>query len=225
MKISCIVPVYNEAKRVGPVLEVLVNHPGIDELIVVNDGSTDDTEFVLKKFEGIHLISYPLNKGKTYALKRGLERAKHEWVMTIDSDLIGLNAEAITELLEPIVQKKADMTMTLRKNSLLVFRYFSLDFVSGERVFRKDLIPNLSDLDRLPKFGFEVYLNRLLIEKRGRLSVVYWKSVITPRKSVKFGFFVGMVGDVKMFFQILAVLRWRGLIQQFLQMRQLSKSG
>lgn len=223
MKISCVVPVYNEAARLESVLNVLKNHPSIDEVIVVNDGSTDDTESVLNRLEDITLISYHPNRGKTKALKCAFEKAKNDWLMTIDSDLIGLDGEAISELIEPIFGENADMTMTLRRNSLRIFKWFNLDFVSGERVFRKSLIPNLSVLDDLPKFGFEVFLNDLFIQKKGRLRVVYWPSVISPRKSVKFGFFTGVMGDVKMFFQIVSVIGWMGLFRQFSALYKLSK--
>lgn len=68
MKVSCIVPVYNEAKRVLAVLDALIHHEMIDEIIVVNDGSTDDSELLLKEVKGIKFITYTKNKGKTQAL-------------------------------------------------------------------------------------------------------------------------------------------------------------
>lgn len=42
-KVTCIIPAYNEERRIGQVLDVIVKHPGINEIIVVNDGSKDKT--------------------------------------------------------------------------------------------------------------------------------------------------------------------------------------
>ncbi len=223
MKVSCIVPVYNEAKRVSAVLDALIHHEMIDEIIVVNDGSTDDSELLLKEIKGIKFITYTKNKGKTQALKRGLQEAKNEWIMTIDSDLLGLTQADITALVNPIHDQDLHMTMSLRKNSLSLFKLFGLDFISGERVFKKSLIPDLDQLDRLPKFGFEVFLNDLLIAQKGSLGVVDWKEVVTPRKSVKFGFYAGYKADVKMFFELVAVIGMTGMLRQLLKMRALMK--
>lgn len=221
MKISCVVPVYNEGERVKGVLKVLVGHPLIDEVIVVNDGSKDDSEEILRKIEGIKLISYKKNRGKTQAVKKAFLAAKNDYVMTIDSDLIGLEEKNITALIMPIKKGIADMTMTLRKNSLPIFRILGLDFVSGERVFKKSIIDDPDKLDKLPGFGLEAFLNNILIKKKMRLKVVDWKNVVTPRKAVKFGWWEGTKGDFKMVKQIISVLGIRGLYRQFMKMLSL----
>lgn len=223
VKISCIVPVYNEAKRVMDVLKVLIGHELVDEVIVVNDGSTDNSEEVLRGVNGVDVVSYKGNKGKTHALKVGFERAKNDWVMTIDSDLLGLTVGAVTALIEPIIKGEAMMTLSLRKNSLSIFRLFKLDFVSGERVFQKKIIGDLSKLEDLPGFGFESFLNQIVVREKIPLKVVNWKSVITPRKSVKFGWWNGTKGDLKMVRQIISVLTLRGIFKQFWEMRKLSR--
>lgn len=220
-KISCIVPVYNEGKRVGGVLNALVGHPMVDEVIVVNDGSSDDSEAVLKKIKGIRLISYKKNRGKTLAMKMGFEAAKNNLVMTIDSDLVGLDRGAIGDLIEPVLKDRADVSISLRKNSLGLFKLLGLDFVSGERVFDKKLLGDFGKLKKLPGFGLEVYMNNLIIQKKSRIKVVKWKNVISPRKSVKFGWFAGAWGDTKMVMQIVKVLGVFGVFRQFWKMRKL----
>lgn len=221
MKISCIVPVYNESSRVDAVLDVLVGHELIDEVIVINDGSSDDSEKILKKRRGIKLISYKKNRGKSHAVKEGLMAAKNDWVMMIDSDLKGLNRQNIKDLVEPIRTNRADLAMTLRKNSLGLFKFFKLDFVSGERIFRKNFIKNLNELEKLPGFGLEVFLNEIIIQNKEQFVVVNWPNVDTPRKSVKFGFWAGVKGDFKMISQIKKVIGLFGILKQFEKMRRL----
>ena len=74
--ISAIVPIFNEEKTVSNVVEVLLENPQIDEVICVNDGSTDQSLVVLKEFEKeIQLIDLKENHGKGYALAEGLKKA------------------------------------------------------------------------------------------------------------------------------------------------------
>ena len=256
MKISCVIPVYNEAARVEKVLAAVAGHELIDEIIIINDGSTDNSEAILKNLvkkggrfwavsagmssgmgrgasagvgfggsagasPGMRLISYQKNKGKSCAVKIGIKEAKNEWIMTIDSDLVGLKSEDITALIVPVASGAADVSMTLRKNSSLEFKLFGLDFVSGERVFNKSLIEDLELLDKLPCFGLEVFLNERILKKKMRIKVVKWKNVITPRKSVKFGFWAGVKGDYKMVMEIISLIGVRGIVRQFLGMRKL----
>ncbi|MDP2691244.1 MAG: glycosyltransferase [bacterium] len=219
--ISCIVPVFNEAKRVEKVSTVLVGHPLIDEVIVINDGSSDNSEQLLQKIKGIKLISYQKNQGKTLAMKRGFQSAKNELIMTIDSDLVGLSKKAVGELIEPVRNGLADISISLRSNSLLLFKLLGLDFVSGERVFHKKLLGDLEKLTSLPPFGLESYMNQLIVEKQLRIRVVPWKTVISPRKSKKFGCLTGLLGDIKMVSQIISLLKPWGVLRQIWQMRKL----
>src|SRR5580698_7968421 len=69
--ISCIVCAYNEADRIRNILEAVRQHPALCEVIVVNDGSTDDTEALLAGYPDIRVLSHSPNRGKTFALGRG----------------------------------------------------------------------------------------------------------------------------------------------------------
>jgi glycosyltransferase involved in cell wall biosynthesis len=73
MKICVIIPVYNSENLIGDVIKLVLQYA--ENLIVVNDGSTDKTLKVLKNFSEITLISYSKNCGKGYALQRGFWRA------------------------------------------------------------------------------------------------------------------------------------------------------
>ncbi len=86
-KCCVIIPTYNNHKTVEQVINDVLEYT--DQLVVVNDGSTDNTEEILKKFNQIDVITYPKNKGKGYALRKGLRFAWNkgfEYAITIDSD-------------------------------------------------------------------------------------------------------------------------------------------
>ncbi len=87
LKVCILVPTYNNAKT----LENLLNDLKVFDayIVVVNDGSTDDTENILLKFAGIHSVSYSPNRGKGYALQQGFRVAVEQgfdYAISIDSD-------------------------------------------------------------------------------------------------------------------------------------------
>jgi len=95
MKISVVVPAYNEAGRILPSLEKIVtymqgHHPGY-EVLVVNDGSTDDTEATVRqrfgKDSGVEVLGYGANRGKGFAVRHGMSRATGDLVLFSDADL------------------------------------------------------------------------------------------------------------------------------------------
>jgi glycosyltransferase involved in cell wall biosynthesis len=168
MKISCIIPAYNEEKRIAKVLKVINNHPLINEIIVVNDGSTDNTYKIVKNFDNIKLISYKKNRGKSGALKKGIEYAKYNTLLLLDADLVGLKQKNITDLIEPIVKRKCDVSFSLRTK---LWYFYGLDFITGERVIKRDVIP-YNKLDKIPGFGIEVLMNRKIIRKKLRVGLL-----------------------------------------------------
>jgi glycosyltransferase involved in cell wall biosynthesis len=86
-KICVLVPTYNNATTIGAVLKNLLSHT--TDIVVVNDGSTDETSEVLKSFPQIQTVSYKQNQGKGFALRTGFEFARskgYNYAITIDSD-------------------------------------------------------------------------------------------------------------------------------------------
>lgn len=88
LKICVIMPTYNNAGTLHQVVSEICDYS--DDVIVVNDGSTDDTKKILESFgERIHLVSFDKNKGKGHALKKGFKEALrlgYSYAITIDSD-------------------------------------------------------------------------------------------------------------------------------------------
>ena len=87
MKVCILVPTYNNEQTLAKVLESLLVYT--DQIIVVNDGSTDSTPVVLSSFPQIDLVTYPQNQGKGFALRTGFKHAAasgYDYAITIDSD-------------------------------------------------------------------------------------------------------------------------------------------
>jgi glycosyltransferase involved in cell wall biosynthesis len=86
-KICVLVPTYNNATTIGAVLRNLLSHTS--DIVVVNDGSTDETSEVLNSLPQIQTVSYKQNQGKGFALRTGFDFARskgYDYAITIDSD-------------------------------------------------------------------------------------------------------------------------------------------
>ncbi len=85
--ICVVIPTYNNAKTIGQVVRDCLLY--CDDVIVVNDGCTDDTAAILAAIDGVAVVSYPVNKGKGYALKTGFREALKRgfaYAITLDGD-------------------------------------------------------------------------------------------------------------------------------------------
>ncbi|TJZ61909.1 DUF2062 domain-containing protein [Sphingobacterium olei] len=108
--IVVIVPTYNNHKTLQRVLDGVLAYT--DQIIVVNDGSTDDTLQILKTYSQLHHITFSENKGKGMALRSGLKKAKElgfNYAITIDSDGqhyasdLPIFVEEISEAAQPVL--------------------------------------------------------------------------------------------------------------------------
>ncbi len=223
--VSCLIPAFNEAERIGAVLAAVVGHPLVDEVIVIDDASGDGTAEIGRNCQGVRLIAHRQNRGKTQALASGLVAATGEFLLLLDADLIGLEADDITALIQPVLTGRADISISLRQNAPRLWRLIGLDYISGERVFRKDLLTaQLQTLQVLPKFGFEVFLNNLCIARNYRIAVVRWDRVRSPFKNRKYGFVRGVLADLRMLRDIFATVSIWTIMRQITRMRRLRQT-
>jgi glycosyltransferase involved in cell wall biosynthesis len=114
VKLSLVIPVYNEARTVGQLIDKVraTDIRGLDkELIVVNDGSSDGTREALARFEGqpgIQVHHSPVNLGKGASLRIGFRHATGDIVSIQDADL-ELDPAEFNHLVQPILDAEADV--------------------------------------------------------------------------------------------------------------------
>lgn len=165
VRISAIIPVFNEERTIASVIACLLQNSYIDEVICVNDASTDKSLSILQSFGNkINLVSLPKNYGKGYALAEGVKIAKSELVMFLDGDLINFSDTHIQSLLNPMEKNKTIRAVVGHPiaNSKKIWHFSGLwSSLSGERVYyKRDLLPHLKYLAKT-RFGAEIYLNQL----------------------------------------------------------------
>lgn len=225
--ITCIIPAYNEGPRIRGVLSVVAGHPLVNEVVVVNDCSKDNTAEIVAEFPSVRLVNHTINQGKSLAIVTGLKEARNDTVMFIDADLIGITPQNITDLIAPVADGAADISISLRKNAPPAWHWIGLDYISGERVMPKEFIlSHASEIAKLPRFGLETWMNKLIVSKKYRIRVVRWDNVESPFKynkaGKKFSAFTAIKDEWPMMqdiFKVANPIRLLALIYQMLSLR------
>jgi polyisoprenyl-phosphate glycosyltransferase len=163
--ITVIVCSYDEARTIERVILDLLKIPFLSQIIIVDDGSIDETKKILQKYkEKITFLSNESNRGKGYSVARALEIAIGNLVLLLDADIINYTASDLGLLIGPIAEKRLDFTVKIPDNPY----FFTHINVSGIRCYQlKDLQPFLFALKRSSKYGLELLLNRALRQKKG----------------------------------------------------------
>lgn len=145
MKLSIIIPVYNEEKTILEIIDRVKKEaiPGVEkEIIVVDDGSTDSTRQKLETVKGdnLKIILHQKNGGKGAAVRTGIENATGDYIIIQDADL-EYHPKFIKNLVQPILEKKAEVVYGTRlnrmphlrgeeKKNLFILHYFGNRFLS-----------------------------------------------------------------------------------------------
>lgn len=200
MKVSAVVPAYNEAVRIGAVLQPLIDCSLVDEVIVVDDGSDDGTADVARKF-GVKVISLPENRGKAAALDAGVNAARYDTLLFLDADLVGLRPEHIDRLINAYARGEADMVVGVfsdgRVNTDLAQKINP--FASGQRVISRSLWEKATAKVDEMDYGIEIALSKLAVKEGWRKEKVKLDGVTHVLKEKKRGLSEGIKERFKMY--------------------------
>lgn len=172
--LSLVIPVYNEEESLGPLLKelrLILAKLKTYELIFVDDGSTDSSLEILKRFskrdDKIKIFSFRRNQGKSEALNLGFKKARGEYIVTLDADLQDRPSE-ITKLLDK-AKEGYDLVCGWRKNrkdsskKIISSKLFNLlasifwgtklhDYNCGLKVIKQEAAKNINLYGGLHRF-------------------------------------------------------------------------
>jgi glycosyltransferase involved in cell wall biosynthesis len=189
MKLSIVVPVYNEAATIREIIDRVRALPHAKEIIIVDDGSLDSTRDILRTLAGgeVRVFMHQQNRGKGAAVRTGIARARGDVIVIQDADL-EYHPRDIPALLEPIVSGEADVVYGSRflggPHRVLNFWHYVgnrvltilsnmctnlnlTDMETGYKVFRADVLRQIEiESDR---FGFEPEITAKVARLRCRI--------------------------------------------------------
>jgi dolichol-phosphate mannosyltransferase len=175
LKISILIPVYNEAPSISALINrvVTVNtHPIEKEIIIINDGSTDQLEEKLlpHTLNITHYLSYPKNMGKGHALRMGAEKATGDILLVQDADL-EYYPDDYKKLIAPFSDENVDVVIGYRTlNNISKNYFFSPYFLGGRSInFFFNIISNrkIKDIHSGYKLIRKTHWDKLKLESNG----------------------------------------------------------
>ncbi|HHX95774.1 MAG TPA: glycosyltransferase [Clostridia bacterium] len=200
--VSVVIPALNEEDTVSGIVSLLVTIDLLDEVIVVCDGCTDNTAQVARD-AGATVIELPENVGKGGAMMVGVRAASNDVVLFLDADLIGLTREYVINLVTPVLQGKADMTVGIFEKGRVAtdFAQTVAPFLSGQRAVRRSMLEGMSDLDA-SRFGVEIALTRYAVENNLTVQEIVLKDMTHRMKEEKLGLIKGVAARMRMYWEI-----------------------
>lgn len=191
-RISVVIPAYNEEKTIFEVIAATKNE-FIDDVIVVNDGSSDDTENEARR-AGATVVTLAHNVGKGAAMDVGVACARHDIICFLDADVLGLTKQKLDAIILPVAEWNYEMFVGICRRKIYwlnkIIRVSPI--LGGERVIKRKVWESV-----LPKykknFQIEIALNYHVKKSGGRMGFLLLPNLTHLTKEIKHGLAVGIL--------------------------------
>ncbi len=203
MIVSVLIPAYNEEKTITDVIMAAKECEVVDEIVVIDDGSTDSTYEKAEK-AGVRVIKLPRNIGKGGALKKGIDESRGEIIVFLDADLIGLKPKHIEALVKPVMEGDVGMTVGIFKKGRKTtdLSQYLTPFLSGQRAIKRNLLSKFDKIE-FTKYGIEVALTKYAKRENIKVEFVDLYDITHLMKEEKRGLIRGFLERLRMYYQLL----------------------
>lgn len=207
--ITAVIPAYNEEKTIEKVLIEVKKVELIDRIIVVSDGSRDNTADIARR-QGVEVIELTKNIGKGGALKEGIDRCKSDIILLLDADLMGLRTTHIDCLLSPVIDREVDMTLGLFDKGRLStdFAQWVTPHLSGQRAIRRYILDGILNMN-ITRYGIETAMTKYVKKNNIAVKKVSLLNLTHMTKEEKFGLVEGLKERIKMYWDVLKTFNSR----------------
>lgn len=217
MQTSCIIPFYNEGRRLFFVLDEIAKVENLAEIICIDDASREDnTPELRERYPKIKFFRLSQNIGKSGAVREGLKHVKGNLILLFDADLRNLNHKEIEKAIDAIQQTSdVDMLILRRVKAPLIIKLDRGDVLfTGERILKKkDLETILSGSVR--GWQLESAINTWMYHQKKK---VFWAphSGLNTHKPWKWGLLNGLRHDIRTFADMISAAGFMNLLKQIL---------
>jgi glycosyltransferase involved in cell wall biosynthesis len=204
---TAVLPAYNEAQTLGAVLMALLPVAQVNQILVVDDGSTDGTDDVVRSQcaldPRLRLIRLERNAGKAQAMLTGAVHARHDLILFLDADLIGLDTGHIRALIEPVARGNVAMSIArfVAGRRQTNWSHRLMPFLSGQRCLRWSYF---ADTPGFAEAGWSVEVALSLHAQRHGYPVIQvpWRGVTHRMRPEKRAGLAGYWSHVRMWAEI-----------------------
>lgn len=188
IRVAVIICAFNEEKTIESIIRNISNIPNIHEIIVINDGSQDSTGQIIKTIKTevvLTDIHFEENKGKGFAMAKGIEISTCEYLLFVDADLTNFTIAHARQLLAPLIASKTDMVLGQPGKALFGYKYNPFKKLTGQRSLRKaDIIPIVGKM-KDSRFGVETLINMYYKANRKKVKNICLEQLVHPTKFQK----------------------------------------
>jgi polyisoprenyl-phosphate glycosyltransferase len=206
-RVAAVVPAYNEENRIRNVIAAVKGAELVDEIVVVNDGSTDSTYQVISSDPAVTALNLSANLGKGGAMCAGASATDADILLFLDADLFGLTSQQVDDLVRPVAMGDADMAIGVFRagRTRTDWAQLLVPYISGQRVLRRDVFLSIPGLRKV-RSGIEVAITKYYKVTGLVVQNVVLEGVTHSMKEEKIGVVRGFAARMRMYYEIGRVL-------------------
>ncbi len=203
--VSVVIPAFDEVGTIADVIASALQHPWVEEVLVVDDGSADGTAQVAEA-AGARVIRLDQNAGKAAALDAGVRSAKASILLFLDADVTGHTQHSLSQIMQPVIEGRFEMNVGLHARSTLLLnqalRFFPI--VGGDRALTRRLWEAIP-ANGIAGFQIEIALNHTSKQFEKGMGFELVHGTAHRIKERKYGVLTGAARRLMMIGQILSI--------------------